>query len=107
MKAAVIVFPGINREGDMARALALISGRAPAMVWHADTELPPGTDLSGNGLSATGTDTGLSLSDTGSEIEHTPPGATDSASVAAPASACAFSPYRACGLLDKKNFSIE
>ena len=45
MKAAVIVFPGINREGDMARALALISGRAPAMVWHADTELPPGTDL--------------------------------------------------------------
>ena len=45
MKAAVLVFPGINRERDMARTLALISGTAPAMVWHADTALPPGTDL--------------------------------------------------------------
>jgi phosphoribosylformylglycinamidine synthase subunit PurQ / glutaminase len=45
MKSAVVVFPGINRERDMARALTLISGRAPAMVWHADTALPAGTDL--------------------------------------------------------------
>jgi phosphoribosylformylglycinamidine synthase I len=45
MKSAVLVFPGINRERDMARALTLISGRAPAMVWHADTSLPAGTDL--------------------------------------------------------------
>jgi phosphoribosylformylglycinamidine synthase subunit PurQ / glutaminase len=45
MKAAVVVFPGINRERDMARALTLVSGRAPALVWHADTELPEGTDL--------------------------------------------------------------
>ena len=45
MKAAILVFPGINRERDMARALTLISGRAPAMVWHADTMLPEGTDL--------------------------------------------------------------
>jgi phosphoribosylformylglycinamidine synthase len=45
MKSAVIVFPGINRERDMARALRLISGREPNMVWHADTTLPPGTDL--------------------------------------------------------------
>lgn len=45
MKSAVLVFPGINREGDMARALTLISGSAPAMVWHADTALPAGTDL--------------------------------------------------------------
>jgi phosphoribosylformylglycinamidine synthase subunit PurQ / glutaminase len=45
MKAAVVVFPGINRERDMARALTLVSGRAPAMVWHADTALPAGTDL--------------------------------------------------------------
>jgi phosphoribosylformylglycinamidine synthase len=45
MKSAVLVFPGINRERDMARAIRLISGVAPAMVWHADTELPPGTDL--------------------------------------------------------------
>src|SRR5213083_3164521 len=45
MKSAVVVFPGINRERDMARALKLISGREPAMVWHADTALPDGTDL--------------------------------------------------------------
>src|SRR5476651_268249 len=45
MKAAVIVFPGINRERDMARTLKLVSGRAPNMVWHADTALPSGTDL--------------------------------------------------------------
>jgi len=45
MRAAVVVFPGINRERDMARALTLIAGRAPAMVWHADTALPEGTDL--------------------------------------------------------------
>jgi len=45
MKAAVVVFPGINRERDMARTLTLVSGRAPAMVWHADTTLPAGTDL--------------------------------------------------------------
>jgi phosphoribosylformylglycinamidine synthase len=29
----------------MARALRLIAGRAPAMVWHADTILPPGAEL--------------------------------------------------------------
>ncbi|HUZ67197.1 MAG TPA: phosphoribosylformylglycinamidine synthase subunit PurQ [Beijerinckiaceae bacterium] len=45
MKAAVIVFPGSNREGDVARALRDATGRAPAMVWHADTALPEGTDL--------------------------------------------------------------
>ena len=45
MKSAVVVFPGINRERDMARALRLISGHEPAMVWHADTALPEGTDL--------------------------------------------------------------
>ncbi len=45
MKAAVVVFPGINRERDMARTLELVSGKAPAMVWHADHELPAGTDL--------------------------------------------------------------
>src|SRR3982750_748922 len=45
MKAAILVFPGINRERDMARALRLISGSEPAMVWHAETSLPDGTDL--------------------------------------------------------------
>ena len=45
MRSAVVVFPGINRERDMARTLKLISGRDPAMVWHAETQLPAGTDL--------------------------------------------------------------
>jgi phosphoribosylformylglycinamidine synthase subunit PurQ / glutaminase len=45
MKAAVLVFPGINRERDMARTLKLVSGREPAMVWHAERALPAGTDL--------------------------------------------------------------
>ncbi|HEY5279573.1 MAG TPA: phosphoribosylformylglycinamidine synthase subunit PurQ [Pseudolabrys sp.] len=45
MKAAVLVFPGINRERDMARTLRLVSGQAVSMVWHAEAELPTGTDL--------------------------------------------------------------
>jgi phosphoribosylformylglycinamidine synthase len=45
MKSAVVVFPGINRERDMARALELITGTRPAMVWHAEPALPAGTDL--------------------------------------------------------------
>jgi phosphoribosylformylglycinamidine synthase I len=45
VKSAVVVFPGINRERDMARALRLVCGRAPAMVWHAETALPAGTEL--------------------------------------------------------------
>jgi phosphoribosylformylglycinamidine synthase I len=45
MKSAVVVFPGINRERDLARSLKLVSGVEPAMVWHADTALPAGTDL--------------------------------------------------------------
>ena len=45
MKSAILVFPGINRERDMARALRLASGHEPAMVWHAETALPKDTDL--------------------------------------------------------------
>jgi phosphoribosylformylglycinamidine synthase I len=45
MKAAVIVFPGSNREKDVARALEAATGRTPAFLWHADTALPAGTDL--------------------------------------------------------------
>jgi phosphoribosylformylglycinamidine synthase subunit PurQ / glutaminase len=45
MKSAVIVFPGSNREGDVARAIALVSGKKPEMVWHADSSLPARTDL--------------------------------------------------------------
>jgi len=45
MKAAVVVFPGSNRERDVAKALLAASGRQPAMVWHAEPTLPEGTDL--------------------------------------------------------------
>jgi phosphoribosylformylglycinamidine synthase subunit PurQ / glutaminase len=45
VKSAVVVFPGSNREADVARALKLAAGSKPAMVWHADTALPAGTDL--------------------------------------------------------------
>ncbi len=41
MKAGIVVFPGTNRERDMAIALKVASGRAPSMLWHRDTELPP------------------------------------------------------------------
>jgi phosphoribosylformylglycinamidine synthase len=40
MNSAVVVFPGLNRDRDMIAALTRISGRAPAVVWHKDTELP-------------------------------------------------------------------
>ncbi|MFK8251308.1 phosphoribosylformylglycinamidine synthase subunit PurQ [Ancylobacter terrae] len=45
MKSAVLVFPGSNREGDVARALELVSGSNASLVWHAETALPAGTDL--------------------------------------------------------------
>ena len=44
MKAAVVVFPGSNRDGDVARALRR-SGAEVATVWHGEGELPAGTDL--------------------------------------------------------------
>ena len=45
MKSAVIVFPGSNCDRDMAEALRLVTGRAPAMVWHREDSLPDGLDL--------------------------------------------------------------
>ncbi len=45
MKSAVVVFPGTNRERDMAIALERASGVTPAMLWHRDTSLPAGLDL--------------------------------------------------------------
>ena len=44
MKAGIVVFPGINRERDMAIALERSAGVAPRMVWHAETDLA-GLDL--------------------------------------------------------------
>jgi phosphoribosylformylglycinamidine synthase subunit PurQ / glutaminase len=40
MEAAVVVFPGSNRERDVALALEHAMGRPPHMVWHRDSELP-------------------------------------------------------------------
>ncbi len=40
MTAAIIVFPGSNRERDMRLALEASFGRAPVMVWHRETALP-------------------------------------------------------------------
>ncbi|MFO1117636.1 MAG: phosphoribosylformylglycinamidine synthase subunit PurQ [Beijerinckiaceae bacterium] len=45
MRAAVILFPGSNREGDVARALEQATGRKPDIVWHGDHDLPQGVDL--------------------------------------------------------------
>ncbi|MFT6558692.1 phosphoribosylformylglycinamidine synthase subunit PurQ [Sneathiella sp.] len=40
MKAVVIVFPGSNCDRDMKVAIEQSLGTAPAMVWHADSQLP-------------------------------------------------------------------
>lgn len=40
MKAAVVLFPGLNRDRDMIAALTKITGEAPALVWHKDGEIP-------------------------------------------------------------------
>jgi phosphoribosylformylglycinamidine synthase subunit PurQ / glutaminase len=45
VKSAVIVFPGSNCDRDLAVAIEQVTGRAPAMVWHRETELPDGTGL--------------------------------------------------------------
>ena len=40
MKSAVIVFPGSNREQDVADAIERSTGKQPFHIWHRDTELP-------------------------------------------------------------------
>ncbi|WP_099558878.1 phosphoribosylformylglycinamidine synthase subunit PurQ [Hartmannibacter diazotrophicus] len=40
MKSAVILFPGSNRDHDMVKALTQVSGLAPTVVWHQETDLP-------------------------------------------------------------------
>lgn len=39
MRAAILVFPGSNREKDMADALESVSGVRPSFVWHKETDL--------------------------------------------------------------------
>ena len=45
MKSAVIVFPGSNCDRDLKVAIEMVTGRAPAMVWHKDSALPDGIGL--------------------------------------------------------------
>ena len=44
MRAAVVVFPGLNADAEMIRTLTL-AGADVTTVWYADTALPAGTDL--------------------------------------------------------------
>ena len=41
MRAAVIIFPGSNRERDVCAALERATGHEPLRVWHRDADLPP------------------------------------------------------------------
>jgi len=45
MKAGIILFPGTNRERDMALALHRVTGSKPSIIWHGESALPAGTDL--------------------------------------------------------------
>ncbi len=40
MQAAIVIFPGSNREQDVFDALMRASGKPPLKVWHRDSELP-------------------------------------------------------------------
>jgi phosphoribosylformylglycinamidine synthase subunit PurQ / glutaminase len=40
MRAAVVIFPGSNRERDVCAALASATGQEPLRVWHRDANLP-------------------------------------------------------------------
>lgn len=45
MNATILLFPGTNRERDMAIALQRATGAKPSITFHRETELPAGTDL--------------------------------------------------------------
>ena len=45
MKSVVIVYPGSNCDRDLAVAIRDVTGSAPEMLWHRETELPDGVDL--------------------------------------------------------------
>jgi len=40
MRAAVVIFPGSNRERGANAALGLVAGHEPIRVWHRDTAMP-------------------------------------------------------------------
>lgn len=45
LNTAVIVFPGSNCDRDMITTIQQIGGKAPHVIWHADTKLPAHLDL--------------------------------------------------------------
>jgi phosphoribosylformylglycinamidine synthase I len=45
VKSAVLVFPGSNCDRDLAVAIRDVTGAAPTMLWHRETELPDGIGL--------------------------------------------------------------
>jgi phosphoribosylformylglycinamidine synthase len=40
LRAAIVIFPGTNRERDMAIALRQASGHTATLLWHGETNLP-------------------------------------------------------------------
>jgi phosphoribosylformylglycinamidine synthase I len=44
MRAAVVIFPGLNADAEMIRTLGLAEAEVTA-IWHTDSTLPPRTDL--------------------------------------------------------------
>jgi phosphoribosylformylglycinamidine synthase len=45
MRAGIVIFPGTNRDRDIAIALERATGRKPTTLWHRDADLPAGIDL--------------------------------------------------------------
>jgi len=45
MRACVVVFPGSNADAEMIRSLRDVCGAPTTVAWHADVDLPAGTDL--------------------------------------------------------------
>ncbi|CAM3867707.1 phosphoribosylformylglycinamidine synthase subunit PurQ [Litorimonas haliclonae] len=45
MQTAVIVFPASNCDRDAATALEKVTGKAPKMIWHRDSEIPADVDF--------------------------------------------------------------
>ncbi len=45
MRTAVVVFPGSNCDRDIAVALREVTGTAPTMVWHGDSDVPQDVGL--------------------------------------------------------------
>jgi phosphoribosylformylglycinamidine synthase len=41
VRSAIVIFPGTNRERDVAIALHRATGQRPTLVWHKETALPP------------------------------------------------------------------